>query len=263
VRVGGPFFDFELLSEYCAINLLLVTLWVVRAQSMTRRIAYSLLLVLVTFTLFATVTRGAFIALFASLAYLTWILRRRIRLVPFTILVSAIVAGFLAMDFYVTNFTRSGDVLARLMGTEFVGIVPESRTLAWRDGWERLWEHPLIGHGPYYSSQTGTRTWYWPHNAYLLIANLVGLIGLGFFLTILVQLWRITRPTVDRLTGPSYAKAFLVVAHVQLVLFIIDQTKIEFLRNPIYQFQVWLMFASFTAAYMVARQLDATERAPA
>ena len=58
----------------------------------------------------------------------------------------------------------------------------------------------------------------------------------------------VSRPS---LTDPSYPRAFLVVAHVMLVLFMVDQLKIEYLRNPIFQFQVWMLFASIVAAWQI------------
>jgi O-antigen ligase len=101
----------------------------------------------------------------------------------------------------------------------------------------------------------GTRAIIWPHNGYLYVASLVGVVGLGFFLWIIGQLWAMSRPTVDTPQHPSYARAYMLVAHVQMLLFIIDQTKIDFLRNPIYQFQVWILFASITAAHgVIARE---------
>jgi len=165
------------------------------------------------------------------------------------------------MNFYVAHFTYSGDLFARLRGTEMHGLVPDSRVEAWRDGWERFLVHPIIGWGPVYAGQTGTRLWFWPHNGYLLIANLVGVVGLSFYLWILWKLFTATRPAVDVLWHPSYANAFLIIAHVQLVVFMIDQTKIDFLRNPVYEFQVWLMFAMFSAASRVARDSRALIRA--
>jgi O-antigen ligase len=251
VRVGGPFTDYELLSEYCALTLLLVTLWLSRARALLSRVAIGGLFLLVTFTLFTTVTRGSIVSLSLALAYMAWIMRRRIRVVPITILLSAIVAGFLAMNYYVANFTRSGDLLGRLLGTEFYGVVPDTRREAWAGGWERFLEHPILGHGPFYAKLVGTRTWNWPHNGYLYIANLVGIVGLAFFLWMIWKLWVASKPRTDTLTDPSYTRSYLLVAHLQLLLFIINQIKIDFLRNPIYQFQVWLMFASITAAYMI------------
>jgi hypothetical protein len=93
----------------------------------------------------------------------------------------------------------------------------------------------------------------WPHNLYLYIANLVGFPGLLFFLAILFGLWRLLRPVVDDLRHRSYADAYLIVARAQLVLFAINELKIDFLRNGNYTFQIWLMFATWTAGYLVSR----------
>lgn len=251
VRVGGPFFDYELLAEFTALNLLLVVFMLLRSASRTRQAVLGGLFVLTTFVLFATVTRGAIFALGVATLYLLWILRRRLRFVPLTIGVASGVAVFLIMNAFVANYTRSGDLLERLFGTTFVGLVPDSRQTAWQDGWERFLEHPIIGHGPYYSPQTGTRTWYWPHNGYLYIANLVGIVGLSFYLWLVGRLLWITRPVVDTLRHPSYVKSFLIIGHAQMILFLIDQIKIDYLRNEIYQFEIWLMFAGITSAFLI------------
>ncbi len=257
-RIGGPFFDYELFGEYAAVNLPLAVFAFTRARSMLLRVATGGVALLTIFILFATVTRGAMMALGAGVLYLTWIVRRRLRVVPFTIVLAALVVGFLAMDFFVANYTRSGSMLERLVGTEFKGLVPESRERAWRDGWDRFLLHPILGHGPFYAGQIGTRTYFWPHSGYLLIANLVGSVGLGFFLWLLFRLWQCTRPSVDTLDDPSYARSYLVIAHTQLIIFMADQIKIEFLRNPSYQFQVWMYFAIWVSAYFVARSLPAS-----
>ena len=254
VRVGGPFFDYELLAEFCAISLLLLMFLLVRARSMTRRIVFAGVLLLDAFVLFTTLTRGAIVSLAAATVCLLWITRRQLRIVPLTVIVTLVVALFLGMNFVVVNYTRSGDLIRRLSETEFKGLVPDSRQTAWADGWERFLQKPILGHGPYYSPQEGTRTWFWPHNGYLYIANLVGIVGLAFYLGILWTLFRISKPGTDRLDDPSYAKSFLIVARLQLVLFAVDQIKIDFLRNNVYQFHVWLLFASIVIAHRIARE---------
>jgi len=262
VRVGGPFFDFELLSEFCAISSLLVVFLFVRARSLYPRLALAGLFVVDIFVLFATVTRGAVISLTAGLLYLLFRMRRRLRVVPLTFAVAAIASGAMSMDFYVSHFTHSGDVGARLAETRFVGIVPDSRVGAWAGGWERFLEHPVIGHGPYYSPQTGTRIWFWPHNVYLYVANLVGSVGLLFFLILLGRLFQLSNRASDDLNDPGYARAFLLIANVQLMVFALDQIKIDYLRNTIYQFEVWLMFAMLVSAYRVAYPARGQEPVP-
>jgi O-antigen ligase len=262
VRVGGPFFDYELLAEFCAISLLLVIYMMVRATSATKRVLIGGVLLLDVFVLFTTVTRGAIFSLAATMVYMLWIVRRQLKVVPVTILAVIVLAGFLGTNFFVSHYTRSGNLIERLEATTFYGAVPDSRRTAWADGWERFLQKPILGHGPYYPAQEGTRTWLWPHNGYLYIANLTGVIGLALYLWIMWTLFRISRPPTDRLDDPSYARSFLIVARLQLVLFAVDQIKIDFLRNPIYQFQVWLLFASIVAAYQIARTSSERE-APA
>jgi O-antigen ligase len=255
VRVGSIFYDFELFSEYCALNGLLVLFLLLRAESMSRRVAYGLLLLLVMFVLFTTVTRGAFIALGVGVLYLLWFVRRRLSFVTLVTVITVLVVGFLAMNFYVSSFTRSGDVLERLGATKVVGgWMPDSRAEAWTGAWERIFEHPLIGHGPFYSARTGTRMWLWPHCLYLFVANNVGFIGLGIFLWLLWTLFRISRPSTDDLRHGGFAQSFLIIGHVQLVVFMVDQIKIEYLRNQIYPLQVWLMFSLIVAAYQISRR---------
>jgi len=132
------------------------------------------------------------------------------------------------------------------------GFVPEAREAPWSNAWERALVHPILGQGPYYGELPGHALW-WPHNAYLFVANIVGFPGLLFFLAFLVGLVLILRPVVDDLRHPSYADAYLIIARAQLFMFMLNELKIDFLRNPVYTFQVWLMFATWTAAYLVSR----------
>jgi hypothetical protein len=155
---------------------------------------------------------------------------------------------FFGMNFLVSNFTRSGDLFARVGETQMVGLVPDSRVEAWQSGFERFLEHPLIGSGPYYSIAHGINSWYWPHCLYLYIANIVGVFGLTFFMWLLWAFWRATRPRVDRFNDPSYTESYLFLARVQCLYFLVDQIKIEYLRNSTYQFQIWLMFALWVSA---------------
>jgi len=252
-RVGGPFLDYELLAEFTAMNLIFFIFLVAQARSTTRRVVFTGFLLLTVMVLLTTITRGGTAALAVGLAYLLFLTRRRIQVVPFTIIGGAAAAILLALNFYVSNFTKSGNVFTRFQETKFVGLVPDSRVDVWPQAWSRLMHHPLIGWGPYYSAERGLTVWYWPHNLFLFIGNCFGFVGLSFFLWLLWKLLRTSAPMTDRLDDPSYAKAFLLVAHVQLVIFLVDELKIEYLRNPVYQFQVWLMFSSLVATALIAR----------
>lgn len=253
VRVGSSFHDYELLSEYCAITLLLVALQLARARTYGMRVTYIFILILNVFVLFATVTRGAIISGSVGLVAILWMTRRRLRVVPVTVAALGGAALVFGMNFFVSHFTRSGDMFKRLMKTEVVnGWMPEDRAQAWTNGWGRAMEHPLIGQGPFYWELPGHMLW-WPHNVYLFYANIVGFIGLACFLWLLVVLWRLTSPRTDSLADPDYAEAYVLVARAQLVIFLVNEFKIDYLRNPVYQFVVWVMFSSMACGAMLAQ----------
>lgn len=252
-RIGSIFYDYELLADFCGLSLLsLVFLWV-RARHAYERGWFTAVIALVLFTLFATVTRGAIVSLAVATAYLVFLIRRHIRIVPFTIVTTCVIAAFFGMNFYVANFTHSGDLLGRMEHSEFVGWMPDSRAGTWTDAWERWQAHPMLGHGMYYSSERGgQKFWYWPHNLYLYILNMVGLVGFAAWTWLMIVFARMTRPVVDRLNEPNYAGSYLIVCQAQLVFFMVDQFKIEFWRNPNYQFQIWLMFAIWAVTHRLA-----------
>ena len=257
-RIGSAFNDYELLSEFCAITMLFGVFLLARATSVVRRVLLSAFLLLTLFVLFATVTRGAFVSLGAGLASLLWTTRRRMQFVPLVIGISLFITLFMGMNFYVSHYTPSGDMFGRLSQTHFEGGVPDTRVGTWGPGLERAMQHPWIGWGPYYGEAFGFKFVY-PHDIFLYYANIVGFVGLGFFLLLLVELARMTAPTVDNLRHHDYARAFQIVARAQFVTFVVNEIKIDYLRNSVYQTVVWAMFSMWVATYLVARSNQAAE----
>ena len=253
IRVGSVFSDFELLCEYCALNSLLVLFLFARARSLLTRLAYGGLLVFVVFVLFTTVTRGGFIALGVGIVYLMWTVRRRLTFVGVTVTLAAVVLGAVAMNTYVATSTQSGDLFERLFASEVQGLIPDSRAKVWPEAWARIFQHPLIGHGPLYTVLSGARIFHWPHSLFLFVANNIGFVGLAVFAWLLWTLFRLTRPLTDDLRGGDYVESYLIVARTQMVVFLVDEIKIEYLRNMTYQFQVWLMFGLMAAASLSCR----------
>ncbi len=262
VRVGASFRDYELLSEYCGIMLLLIVFQLVRARTQLRVLALSALTLFSLYTMFTTVTRGVIVSLAIALPYMFYIIRRRLNPVKFMTAVTMILVLAFTMNFLVSKFTNSGDLFERLATTKLVhGVVPEAREETWSNAWNRIFVHPILGQGPFYAPIEGYM-YFWPHNVYLYIANLVGFPGLGFYLSILIGLALLMRPTVDDLRHESYADAYLLIGQVQLLLFALNEIKIDYLRNSVYQFQVWQLFGTWTAAYLISKQYGVRAQLP-
>ena len=62
-RIGGPFFDYELLAEFAAISLLFTVFRLLQSRSVMGRVVNATLSVALMIIMFATVTRGAVVAL--------------------------------------------------------------------------------------------------------------------------------------------------------------------------------------------------------
>jgi hypothetical protein len=69
---------------------------------------------------------------------------------------------------------------------------------------------------------------------------------------ILYKLFTLSRQGGINLRDPSHSRAFLPIAHTMFAVFLIDEIKIDYLRNGIYQFEVWIMFAILVATHRLA-----------
>jgi O-antigen ligase len=257
IRVGSTFLDYELFGEYCALNLFLQMFLFTRATSNTRRWVLVGIILLTFYCLFSTVTRGAIISFMVGSIYLIWLSRHRLNFVKLVTILSLSVGLIAGADFVVANFTNSDSVLERLFATKLENGVPDTRAGAWKMAVENIADKPLIGHGPYYSARRGVEVQWWPHNVYLFYGYIVGLVGLAFFLWILWELWRITRPRSLSLGHGTYMQGASLLARVLLFTFIVDQIKIDYLRNPRYSTFVWMLFGVLYAVGRVARDEDA------
>jgi O-antigen ligase len=253
VRVGSTFLDYELFGEYCALNFVLQMFMFQHASTRSRRWAFVGLMLLTFYCLLATVTRGAIITFVAGLIYLAWLSRKRLNFVKLTGAVALVVGLIGGGDFMVSNFTHSNSVLARLFASKLENGIPDSRVPAWKLVWEKVMQSPIIGHGPYYSIEKGVGLEWWPHNVYLYYAYITGFVGLFFFLWILRQLWIRSRPLAASFGTGTYIESATVLVRVLLFMFMLDQTKIDYLRNGTYSFFAWFLFGLILAVSGVAR----------
>lgn len=253
IRVGGAIGDYELLAEFCAMGLLLQLFAFAQARDRRSRVLLGALLALTAFVLLTTVTRGAIVSLAVAGVYLLWRVRRHLTFRNVVFAAAAIALTGSVMLGAIGQYTRSGNVIERFAGTEFHGLVPDTRQGVWADAWERVWERPIFGHAPYFSGRVGVREYHWPHNNYLFYWHMIGIVGLAAFLFLLYRLWRETGRHADRLGHPSYSGALSLVLRGMLILFVVDQIKIDYLRNEIYSFWVWLFFGLIVATGRVAR----------
>jgi len=250
VRTGGPFRDFELLSEYCAVIMPIVLFLWVRSQP-GRRLFWTVVLALTLFSLYATVTRGGFISVSIGLAYLAWLLHKELGLAK-TVATVVVGAGLLlGAGAALPAFLGTMSMFSRLEETKIVHGVPDSRVAAWGPALQRALEKPILGHGPLYTFGSGLTKYPWPHNGYLFLWVTIGITGLlGYVLAFLTCFFATGRYRGAYTSGP-FAPGLLTALHVSWLVLIVDQLKIDFERNQIYFLFVWLLMG-LTAAPLPA-----------
>ncbi|MCK4538702.1 MAG: O-antigen ligase family protein [Candidatus Krumholzibacteria bacterium] len=249
IRMGGPFHDFELVAEFFAMNVLIFFFLFTRAKRMLMKSLYMGLLITDLMMMFTTITRGAFISLFIGVVYLTFLSRKDLNFVRLVMLAGTFALMIFVLETVVAQYTASGSLFDRLFQTTFEkGVIPTNRVAAWGGAIARGMQHPIIGNGPGWDFSGGLNVGLWPHNVYLFYFNITGILGLGSFLFLLYRLGRATLPGVSSsLANSSYAEGFMKILHVCFVMFVIDQIKIEYLRNDKYVFFIWFFFGMIIA----------------
>ena len=190
LRVAGVFFDYELLAEFCALSMLLFWFLFTRAQKTAHRVGIAALLALNTFVLFSTVTRGAIVSLMVAGLYLMLGAapphspararhrtrhRFRFRLVH---------PGLCGPSHEIREYPRA----LREDGVQGRGAGNARRRVETGVGAHS--PEARVRHGPYYAVQVaGVDKILWPHNNYLFLWHMIGIVGLGIFLWILWTLW--------------------------------------------------------------------------
>ncbi len=250
LRMRGPFHDFELLAEYFALNAPLIFLFLIRSKALSARVIYALLLFADLFMMFATITRGAFVTLTIGFIYMAIICRRDLNFFRITVITATFLLLLVGIEAFVSRYTSSGSLFGRFKAeTQFeYGIIPINRAYAWKLAISRGMKHLFIGNGPGWQFAKSLEISLSPHNVYLFIFNITGLFGLFAFLFFLYRLLKVSAMSIHAsLVSAPLLEALMKVFHVWLIMFIIDQIKIEYLRNDIYVYFIWLFFGFIAA----------------
>ena len=245
LRAKGPFGDFELNAEFLTLNSFIVLFMIIRTKRLLIRYLLGTMLFMDLLLMFATMTRGAFFSLILGVIYIIIISRKELNIVKTVSILAGFVFLLFMLDFLVSNYTVSGSLFARVINTTFEsGVVPDTRTNAWGMAIERGMQNPIFGQGPGWDFATGLSTGVWPHSLYLFYFNSIGLVGLSAFLFLMYRIVKATIPGIkSSFTDSPFSEAFMKILNVIIVLFLFDQIKIEYLRNAIYTFFIWTLFA--------------------
>lgn len=274
-RLVGPFGTPGLTAAYFMWMTLILLYEVLHSQG-RRRVLISILIVTNVTMLIATANRGSFIVLLAGLLGFLFLFRARLgftRILGVLVGSTIILVGTTAFVATYTEFGQMSDRLARTMETR--DGLPATRAASWPVAWKNVQQKPWLGHGPRIMGQHERRFRHvppeqlvsqYPHSLYLHLLVTVGIVGtLCMLFFIISVLWRIRQGVKTGHFRSEYEKGWLLVGLILVVAFLVDELKIEFLRNTSvdYAHFVFAVFGIFLGwADKARRQAIVTEPVP-
>ncbi|MCE5336067.1 MAG: O-antigen ligase family protein [Desulfobacteraceae bacterium] len=239
LRISGTLGEYELYAEYSAIVAVMIFYLIVNRTGF-KSTALMGLAGYVIFLMFFTKTRGAVLSLSIAFAFIV-VSTYKYKIDRSRISKILAVGVTLVVLFGVYRCTNPGyNVIDHLLKTEYdVKSKEFDRYGTWAYGWQELLKGDALafGRSPGLQSQTRKLIIY-PHNLYLFIPLAIGIPGLILFLLLFLRLI-VTRVSYE----DRELSSLMLFLKAILLLFLVDQLKIEFPRNPVYEHIVWCVFA--------------------
>jgi len=249
-RLVGPFGAPGPNAEFFVLQIfLMMYIWVGARAGKYKAVLVILMVANVAF-LVATGNRGGFIVLVVGIPWMLWVMRRELgpRRILMVVLTGSLLFTGAALS--VIRFTEFNVLFSRLEETKIENGVPDTRVAAWALAVKRIPEHPWLGHGPrlrLINESTRRIPGYiplgYPHNLVLYLLYSVGLAGMIvyaiFYIVLLQRLHTAGKALRRHVEG--HQKLLGTVSTVILVLFLVDQIKISYLRVTLGDMQQYLM----------------------
>ncbi|MGH8249937.1 MAG: O-antigen ligase family protein [Steroidobacteraceae bacterium] len=247
-RLGGPFGGAPgILAQYLAL-VTLVIVYDAMHSDRGRRIKLWFLVAANFGLIIATANRGGFITLIVGVAGYLLMFRKELGTIR---VIQVAIAGFMVLAIISVLVIKLTDFNVMFERLETVtetteGGVPETRQAVWPQAWERFKQVPWFGQGPMWQlpeerhgvPYPGRVFLEYPHSLYLYLLVSVGIVGTCafavYFLNLGMQLLRSTRAIRGR-TG--YLEGLVRLGPLILFLFLLDQIRIEFLRQAFSDYQ--------------------------
>jgi O-antigen ligase len=207
----------------------------------------------------ATANRGAILGITVGVVYILILLRKRISLHMYVMILASIVVIFMGTQFALDRYTYATSISDRVMGTTFKQGLPDTRWGAWVPVFTRALDHVFIGHGPYYAAGGATRR-AWPHNAYLFYLSTIGLFGLGAFIFIVVRVFKLSLSYRKPIIQNTFLGDIALILHVQLVMSLVEQLRTDHQRADIYIYIIWMFFGLITATAHIIMNKENRQR---
>ena len=259
MRVGGVLASDANLADFGTQLLGFMVYFAWRSKNPAAKTFWALLSALTLSAVLSTGNRGGLIGVFILFAYGMFLFRKQMSFARKMLIITGSLALLVSADYVLSTYTYATSPIQRLLNTEMVGVVPETRTMTWWPSIKKSMEHPFVGSGPWFEIGKGLSFQFWPHNAYLYYLQTLGLFGLGAFTWIMVRVTRMSLRFRERVPGRDTLADLAILSHIWLVIFAVEQLGIDHQRDDIYPYVVWMLFGVIT---ILARLIHRRQETP-
>ena len=250
-RLLGPFGSAGVTANFLGMQALILAYASLYARTPLRRNVLLLLMAACFAFVVATGSRGSFLTTVGGVVLFLWFFRPEIgaqRTMRF-----AIAGGSLLVlsAVLIVSFSDFNILFERLGATQIEGGVAESRAGTFDAAIERFPDSPVLGHGPRLRLFDDLRRRIpghipigYPHNLFFFLVHTVGLLGLLAYLAFFWSLGRAFHRSRQSKSRSPVLNGVPTLALILLIVFLVDEYKIEFLRFGFRDLQQY-MFASW------------------
>ena len=231
IRFKSAMGDYELFAEFTGIMILILLFKNKSTKGFLKRFVVFILIGLSVLLLVLTVTRGAILSLIIAI-FIYFILNRGFHeKLKFSVILFLLFSAFILIVGSSTDITHI-NIIDRFEDTYLVKGLPETRSTLWLHSLKLISSNLIIGYGP--QRLLHSMNLPFPHSLYMFLFLHFGIIGFLIFSYISVKMLVRLYVLIIRYNWEKGLILFTL-----LIFFLIDQLKIEFLRNEAYtQFSI-------------------------
>jgi len=255
VRAGGTLGSHDMLADFCSMNMPLHLFLFIRARAGFLRVVYGTLVVMCIVAMFMTSNRGGLIGFTVGLVYLAFLLRKEFK---GRVMVAGAAIGIplvVLVDAVLSWAGKTISVFGRLFGTQFFGVLPETRVGVFDHFKERISKSFWLGEGPYYRLGGAEAKEFitWPHNAFGYYWVTVGMLGLISFAVLMFRVIYESWKEKARRLGEGRARDMLLILHVVVVVFLVTEQRTDFQRGYVFTYYVYCLLGFTLGTWRLAR----------
>ena len=272
---GGPFHAIGMNAEYLVLQILIISYLFIYENRNTKKILFLSLIIVNFIILISTGNRGGFFSFIVGALLIFYFFRNELGVKK--IIGSILIFGciFTIVSIGVIIYTPYDSIFQRIKKTEIEEGIPDTRKNVWTIAYEGFKEKPILGWGPrlnhiylyeFKEKNANVRKIDYseipsPHSLYLYLLYTLGVFGLMayiiFFGNIFLKFY-----SSRNLRNNNYLTGLPKLGLIILIVFLLDQIKLEFLRHNLHDYQhyVFMIFAGLLALTEYAKKITITSK---